>query len=159
MVTSPPRWLYHGGVSGMRRGDIIRPGMAEHRYVKGCPHCEAQRAGKSATEVGPLVDPPTPPNWVYATSHRRYGRWYASRAVEGDLYRVRLRGDVEPSTEDPFPTWRGREAVVERILERKITLTMRQRRDLFRRWGGTDQEFDGMLLATRELIDSARESS
>ena len=37
---------------------------------------------------------------VFATTNRRYARWYASRAVRGDLYKVLLSGDVERSEED-----------------------------------------------------------
>ena len=140
---SQSRILFHGGMPGMRRGDVILPNMAEHRCVEGCPWCEAQKRGET------LIDPPTPPDWVCATTHRLYARYYASRAVRGDLYQVRLEGDVEESTEDQFPTWRGRRAIVLKILERRILLTMRQRRHLFRLWGGTDAEFDLMIEAVK----------
>ncbi|HSR50656.1 MAG TPA: hypothetical protein VLV83_07485 [Acidobacteriota bacterium] len=131
--------LFHGGVSGLRRGDIILPNMAEHRYVEGCPHCEAQREGVAA------LDPPTPPDWVYASTHKLYARYYASRAMKGDLYKVRLAQDIEESTEDPFPTWRARQATVIRVVERSIALTMKERRNLFLQWGGTEEEFELML--------------
>jgi hypothetical protein len=139
------RKLYHGGVAGMRRGDLILPGMAEHRYVPGCPHCEAQRSGETT------VDPPTPPDWVYATHDWLYARYYASRAVRGTLYSVELIGDVESSTEDLIPTLRARSARVLRVLERRIVLTMHERRSLFLRLGGTDSEFDEMV---RSVIQS-----
>jgi len=138
-----PGVLFHGGVPGLWVGDVIVPNMAEHRYVDGCAHCEAQRAG-GETEI----DPPTPPDWVYATSDLLYARYYASRAVRGTLYRVRLEGDIEPSTEDPFPTWRARRAVVVRVPERNVTLTWPERRRLFVRWGGTSEEFDAMVRST-----------
>ena len=140
--------LYHGGVRDLKRGDVILPNMAEHRYVEGCPHCEAQRLADRGEEVDLPCDPPTPPDWVYATTHRLYARYYASRAVEGDLYKVDLRIDVERSTEDQFPTGRGREAVVVRVIERRITLTMKERRHLYRLWGGTDAEFETLFLET-----------
>lgn len=131
--------LFHGGVAGLKPGDLILPGHAEHRYVDGCLDCEAQRHG----HTGPTGDAPTPPEWVYACGDRQYARFYASRAVSGWLYRVELRGDVERSDEDPeqFGCWRGREAVVLSVLERAVRLTMQQRRRLFVRWGGTDREW------------------
>ena len=138
MSTTPV--LYHGGVAGYWIGDLLTPNNAEHRYVDGCQHCAAQREGRFL-----VLDPPTPPDWVYATSDREYARFYASRAVRGSLYRVRLEGDVEPSIEDPFPTWRGRRAIILGVPEIRVTLTMRQRRKLWCRWGGTPEEFDQMI--------------
>jgi hypothetical protein len=132
--------LYHGGVPGLWRGDEILPDMAEHRYVAGCAHCEAQRRGSDT-----MIDPATPSGWVYATSDREYARYYASRAVGGTLYLVRMIGEVEPSAEDFFPTWRARRAVVIRVPERGVTLTMAERRRLFIRWGGNVKEFEEMV--------------
>ena len=134
--------LYHGGVGGFWRGDILLPNHAEHRYVDGCPECAAQRAGTAADRG---LDPTTPPDWIYATSDREYARYYASRAVNGWLYTVRLEGDVEASTEDPFSTWRGRRAIVMGVPERNVRLTHGQRRRLWRRWGGTDEEYAEMV--------------
>lgn len=134
------RKLYHGGAKGLRCGDILLPDMAHTRYVEGCPCCEAQRRGEGAA-----IDPPTPAEWVYATSHRLYARYYASRAVGGDLYRVVLIGDAELSGEDRFPTWRARSARVVGVVERGVMMTMRERRYLFKRWGGTDAEFDALV--------------
>lgn len=136
--------LFHGGAPGLSVGDVIVPGMAEARYVDGCPDCEAHKAGHH----GPLSgDPATPPEWVYASEDRQYARYYASRAVKGWLYGVRLDGEVERSAEDPpeFKSWRGRRAVVTSVLERAVVLTMRERRRLFVRWGGTRREFDEMI--------------
>lgn len=135
--------LFHGGAPGRRVGDVLLPNMAEHRYVDGCPHCEAQRNGSWT----PGMDPGTPEGWLYATSDRPYARYYASRAVLGTLYRVRLEGDVERSFEDPFHSWRGRNAVVVGVLERSVALSMLERRKLFKRWGGSDEEFEEMILA------------
>lgn len=134
--------LFHGGVPGRKVGDLLVPGMAEHRYVEGCKHCEAQRDG---TLTG--IDPPTPPDWVYACADLPYARWYASRAVYGTLYRVRLEGDVERSVEDPDWSWtyRAPAARVVRVLERDIMLTMPERRKLFARFGGSPAEFKRMV--------------
>lgn len=135
--------LFHGGVPGRKVGDVLLPNMAEHRYVEGCKHCEAQRNGVA---VG---DPDTPPDWVYACADKPYARFYASRAVGGTLYRVRLEGDVERSVEDPEWSWtyRGRQARVVAVLERNITLTWREWQKLFKRWGGTEAEFESMVSA------------
>lgn len=133
--------LFHGGVGGMWPRSTIRPNMAEHRYVPGCKHCEANKRGLSTT-----IEPVTPENWVYATSDKLYARYYASRAVKGWLYLVELADDAEPSAEDQFPSWRASNAKVIKVLEKRITLTMDERRELFRRWGGTDAEFNLMLF-------------
>ncbi len=136
--------LFHGGVAGRKVGDLLLPGMAEHRYVPGCKHCEDQRNG-----ILTNIDPPTPPDWVYACADKPYARWYASRAVHGSLYRVRLEGEVERSAEDPPWSWtyRGRAARVIAVLERNILLTHDERWRLFRRFGGTRSQFHAMLRA------------
>lgn len=141
--------LYHGGAKGLWRGDLILPDMVEHRCVDGCPVCEAHRRG----DHHPL-DPATPPGRVFATTNRRYARFYASRAVGGDLYQVELVGDAQASTTDPFPSWSAPSARVLRVLERDVVLTMRERRDLFRRWGGTPEEFEAMLRQIEALFRS-----
>lgn len=133
--------LWHGGAKGLIRGDTIDPDMAHTRYVEGCACCEDHKRREKT------VDPATPDGWVYATSHRLYGRYYASRAVGGDLYKVRLKGEIEQSTEDHFPTWRARAAVVEKVVARNIILSMRERRNLFLKWGGTIGEFENMVVS------------
>jgi hypothetical protein len=132
--------LFHGGVAGRKVGDVLLPNMAEHRYVEGCPCCASQRMGQ-----GP--DPATPSDWVYGCADRPYARYYASRALGGSLYRVRLEGDVERSVEDPDWSWtyRGRRAVVVAVVERNVVLTMQERQKLFIRWGGTHKEFGAMV--------------
>lgn len=115
--------------------------MAHTRYLDNCPQCEAQRNHQLISGF----DPPTPHGFVYATSDREYARYYASRAVKGWLYEVQLADDAEPSTEDPFPTWRASGARVLKVLEKRITLTMDDRKRLFVRWGGTEEEFNGMI--------------
>lgn len=140
------RQLWHGGVPGLRRGSRIVPGMAHHKHIDGCPICAAHAAGVSPEGH----EPATPDGWVYATSDKAYARFYASKVVGGDLYQVRLLGDVERSTEDMFPAWRGRRAVVVRVVERGIVLTPKERRHLFLRWGGTDEELAEMYRAARD---------
>ncbi len=133
------RTLFHGGTSGLAVGDTIKPNRAYHKHVDGCPTCEAKARGDAT-----LIDAPTPPDWVYATRDKAYARFYASMC-RGDLYQVRLIGDVERSNEDQFPSWRGRRARIESVAERGVTLSWSQRRQLFKRWGGTDTEFDAMV--------------
>jgi hypothetical protein len=84
---------------------------------------------------------------VYASTDKEYARFYASKALHGSLYLVSLDGNVEPSAEDPFPTWRGRRAIVLAVLQRSVVLTMGERRRLFRRWAGSDAEFADMVAA------------
>lgn len=147
--------LYHGGVGDLWVGDVIEPNMGHLRHVEGCSQCEAQAAGVFVDGF----DPPTPPNWVYATTDREYARYHASRAYKGSLYVVDLEGDVEKSVEDPFPSWRGRRATVRGVLERNITLTMKQRKKLFCRWGGTGAEFDRMMRKTLDAPRVLRQNS
>lgn len=133
--------LYHGGVAGLAVGSVVLPNMAGHRHVEGCKQCEAQRDGTWVQGT----DPGTPANWVYATSDRPYARYYASRAVLGSLYRVRLVGEVERSSEDLFPTWRAGSAIVVAVLEFNVVLSRFERLKLFKRWGGTEAEYREMV--------------
>lgn len=144
--------LYHGGVAGLYVGDVIYPDQAGHRYVDDCAHCLAQKEGRAGA-LG--LDPETPEGWVYATADKPYARYYASRAVKGSLYRVRLEEDVEPSAEDPaqFHAFRGRRAVVVQVLERGVVMTHRERKQLFVRWGGTPEEYADLVA---EAVRSAR---
>lgn len=106
----------------------------------------AARWASTATREGKPTpfDLPTPEGWIYASEDRQYARFYASLCGLGTLYRVRLN-DPEPSTEDPFPSWRARSGVVVSVLERAVRLTMKERKRLFIRWGGTEREFASML--------------
>lgn len=135
--------LFHGGAADLWKGSIVKPNMAHGRYLDDCAQCQAQKHGVSSL-LG--MDPETPANFIYATSDREYARYYASRAGRGWLYEVELDpASIEPSKEDPFPTWRASEARVVRVLEKRITLTMQERKDLFIRWGGTEAEFDSLI--------------
>lgn len=139
MTTRPPLW--HGGVGGLNVGDTIRPDQGHRKHIDGCPICTAIAAGEQTP-----FDLPTPKGWVYASRDQAYARFYASKA-RGDLYRVQLIGDIERSAEDPFPSWRGRRARIVSVVERNVTLSMPQRERLFIRWGGSADEFAGLLDA------------
>jgi hypothetical protein len=132
--------LFHGGVAGMRPGDVILPGQAEKRFHDDCPVCQAHKNGHDHP-----MDPRTPDGWVYASEDRPYARYYASRAGRGTLYRVTLT-DPERSEEDlQFPTWRAPQAVVYSVLEVMVEFTHKDRSRLWVRWGGTRAEYDRMV--------------
>ena len=60
--------LFHGGVPGLRIGDLIEPGQPH--FVDGCPVCVAKASG-----FGTIYDPLTKhPDRVYLTSDREYAR-------------------------------------------------------------------------------------
>lgn len=154
--------LYHGGLAGLRPGDLLRP--APPHVVDGCPVCVARAEGRVCT-VGEFrewvktfhnpqakallrqmegandwepVDPPSQREAVYATTDLGYARWYASRS-QGDLYLVEPVGEAERSTEDHFPTWSCPEARVVAVVERGVRLDRRERRELLRRWKRADK--------------------
>lgn len=111
---------YHGGVAGLRPGDLIHP--APPHVVCGCPVCEARAEGRTLTvgeyrewarERGATavlaaladaedympVDPPSQRRAVYVTTDIAYARWHAARSGNGDLYRVVPDG-LLPEEED-----------------------------------------------------------
>lgn len=142
--------LWHGGVPGLRVGDLVVPG--ERHYEDGCPVCAAKAEGRNFTVGGVVVDPlNVHEDRVYVTSDREYARFYASKYPLGDLYRVepvwRL-GDMSPlvdvGTEDPFPTWAAPAARVEAVYERAVRLTHRQRVTLLERWRQVDRARQGL---------------
>lgn len=129
---------FHGGVAGLKPGDLVRPHPP--RVVDGCNICKARAAGVDPVVPGlGVVDPVTRhQDRVYVTTDREYGRFHASKFVLGDLYTVQPVGAVEESTEDFFPTWTAEAAVVTGVVSRAVRLTDRQRRTLLRRWGALE---------------------
>jgi hypothetical protein len=132
--------LYHGGMPGLRPGDILAGGH-DRRTHDGCPICEARAKGEHVIAPdGSSIDAPTGhADQVYATEDREYGRFYASLWGYGDLYSVALIAgeEWEWSTEDPyFPTIRTGRLAITGIVARAVVLTMQQRRRLHTRWGG-----------------------
>lgn len=153
--------LYHGGVSGLRAGDLLTP--SPPHVFDGCPICVARAEGRAYTvgeyrevarRLGPHgrvilaylegapdhmpVDPPSGTKSVYVTSDLAYARWYAARS-RGDLYRVDPLSDPIPSDEDPFPSFLTDGARVVEVLERSVRLVRRERRELMRRWEKADR--------------------
>lgn len=140
--------LYHGGVPGLSPGDLLRPGHSRDHLHPGCPWCEARANGSSH-----LGDGPSQRRAVYVTTDRAYARWHASLYGRGDLYEVEPVGAVEPSDEDPIPTWTCGAARVVLVVQRAVLLTMQQRWDHYWSWAkrkgltkaNARMEFKGML--------------
>lgn len=151
-MTDLPR-LFHGGVPGLKFGDLITPHAPN--VVDGCRICEARAAGVDPVVPGlGVIDPVTRhPDRVYVTSDREYGFFYASRFLRGDLYVVEPVGQVEPSTEDHFPTWMCEAARIRSVYSRCVMLTMAQRRRLLRRWTAADAVADA---AAREAAHAEK---
>lgn len=120
--------LWHGGVPGLRPGDVIRPDpdRTEH-LVDGCPVCEARKAGE------PLPDDDNNPSAVYVTSDREYARVYAAGWPRGDLYRVTVDGPMTLTDRDALDSWAVQSATVVAVYDRCVTLTPRQVRYWLRR--------------------------
>lgn len=137
---SPTTRFWHGGVPGLRPGDLITPGH-ERVFHDGCVYCAARRDGNAVVAPGgELIDPPTGrPDRVYITSDRDYARFYASLYGRGDLYRVEPVGDLERSTEDRFDSWCVEAARVLAAVDWAVRLTPGQRRSLQRRWAAADR--------------------
>ena len=127
--------LYHGGIPGLRVGDMIEPGH-ERKPVKGCPWCDARAKGEAGP--GGIDGPSVHPQHVYATTHRLYAKHYASLYGRGDLYRVETVGESVRSDEDSFETYHAPALRVLSILDRAILLTMTERRRIGREWLAAD---------------------
>lgn len=126
--------LYHGGVPGLRVGDMLVPGHPRKHHA-GCPWCEARRVGASFGGM----DPPSARKAVYVTTSREYAQYHASLYGRGDLYVVEAIGLLEPSLEDSIPSWTCGSARVVVVYKRAVELTPSQRRKLYRAWGEADE--------------------
>lgn len=126
--------LWHGGVPGLHPGDLLVGGQARHT-LDGCAMCAAREDGTATIDAASAR-----PDRVYLTTIREYARFYASLWGRGDLYRVEPVDSVEmePSTEDHFPTWTAPAARVLAVYDRAVLLTWSQRRRLFRDWTEAD---------------------
>lgn len=133
-MTAGP-FYFHGGVDGLRPGDLLLPGHARKSH-DGCPWCAARDAG--GAHLG--MDGPSQLPGVYITSSRLYAKHYASLWGRGDLYRVEPVGDLVRSLEDSFETWAVPEARVVSVLDRAVLLTNTERRRLSRLWEAADNE-------------------
>lgn len=123
---------FHGGKPGLRIGDLIEP--SSPNYLDDCPICQQKKAG-----IPTAIDPLTAhPDSVYLTTDREYARFYASKYPRGDLYVADPVGELTPSEEDHFLTWRVPSARVRAVYDRCVQLSTRQRRALLRRWTEAD---------------------
>lgn len=141
--------LYHGGVPGLSEGDVIQPGHSRDHHHSGCPWCEARAKGGSFGGDGPSMRA----DRVYVTADKAYARYYASLYGRGDLYEVEPVGGVEPSMEDPFPTFVVPTARVVNVVQRAVLLRMSQRRELYLRWA----KADGDGVTRRQALEEFRE--
>ena len=134
--------LFHGGVPGLRTGDLIEPGHTR-KVHDGCTWCAAR------AELPPTADGlPLHEDRVYLTPERSYARYYASLYGRGDLYQVEAIGHLQRSTEDTVETWTAPAARVLVAVDRAVLLTMGERRRLYRAWGSADAL---ALAAAREV--------
>ena len=125
--------FFHGGVPGLKPGDILKPGH-ERKHHDGCPWCEAREQGEAYLGLdGPSQQPA-----VYATTNKLYAKFYASLYGRGDLYRVTPVGDAHRSDEDTIESYFAPQWRVESVLDRAVLLTNRERRRLNRQWEHAD---------------------
>ena len=115
---------WHGGVPGLRAGDLIAPRPAGDigHLVDGCPTCDARRAGQ------PLDADNNDPGSVYVTTDREYARLYAAGYPRGALYRVEPIGELVETTglKDPYPSWAVPSARVLAVYDPVVELTVKQ---------------------------------
>jgi len=151
---------FHGGIAGKAPGDILVP--APPHVHDGCPICVARAAGRVCTvgeyrlwlsRMGPkarpileglegvdaseAIDPPSARQAVYITNHMKYARWYAARS-HGSLYVVEPIGIIERSDEDPFPSWTCASATVVSVVDKRVRLTRKDRREMLKLWKRAD---------------------
>lgn len=128
------RILFHGGVPGLRVGDLIEPGH-ERKPHPGCPYCVARAAGDAHLGIdGPSADSER----VYCTTSRMYAKHYASLYGRGDLYRVEPVGELIRSPEDTVETFKAPALRVVAVIDRVVLLTNSERRRLLREWTAAD---------------------
>ena len=122
--------LYHGGVPGLKPGDLIQPGHSRDNSHDDCPICRKRRELGAAAPEGTQH-----PETVYATTDRLYAKSYASLYGRGDVYQVEPIGPLTPTTDegDPAGSYRCPLLKVKRVVDTRVTLTMKERRRLARR--------------------------
>ncbi|GAA5229226.1 hypothetical protein [Arthrobacter cryoconiti] len=135
---------FHGGVDGLRPGDLLEPGHSRKQH-DGCEWCAARAIGE--THLG--IDGPSERSEVYFTPNRLYAKFHASLYGYGDLYRVEPVGTVTRSTEDTMESYTAPTARVTSVLERAVELTWPERRRLNRHWADADKTHRLNQLKTR----------
>lgn len=134
--------LFHGGVPGLRPGDLIEPGH-ERKVHDRCAWCAARAELPPGKDGLPLLA-----GAVYLTPERLYALHYASLYGRGDLYQVEPVGELERSTEDTVETWTAPAARVLVAVDRAVQLTQGERRRLYRLWGKADEQHLATFAAT-----------
>lgn len=125
--------LWHGGIPGLRVGDIIRPpdpGDTRH-LVDGCPECDARKRGSTTLMHGPVA------GRVYVTSSREYARIYAAGYPRGALYQVEPIGNLEADPEagpGGAVSWMVAEARVVCVYDPVVIMSPKRVRAWARRW-------------------------
>ena len=134
------RLLWHGGVPDLGVGGLLIPGHKRKAH-DGCAFCAARSKGMAVMAPdGSGIDPPSAhQDRIYLTSDREYARFHASLWGRGDLYQVEAVGEVQPSTEDPFPSFVAASAIVRVVYARAVLLSWSQRNQLNRRWAEADK--------------------
>lgn len=130
--------FYHGGVDGLRVGDLLEPGHSRNNHPD-CPWCLARENG----EAHQGIDGPSQEHGVYFTTHRLYAKFHASLYGRGDLYRVEPVGEVKRSVEDSFETFIAPTARIVSVYERAVLLSWTERRRLNREWAAADKALTG----------------
>ena len=125
---------WHGGVPGLKPGDILQPGH-NRKLRDGCPYCEARARGEAHQGID---GPSQHADKIYLTTDRLYAKHYASLYGRGWLYRVEPLGDVQRSTEDSMPSYTADAARIVSVYARAVLLTMSERRRLWRAWTKAD---------------------
>jgi hypothetical protein len=127
------QFFYHGGVDGLRVGDVLTPGM-ERKHHDGCQWCEARAKG----EAFQGMDGPSQEHAVYFTPVRLYAKFHASLYGRGDLYRVEPIGVATDSEEDSIESYHAPQARIVSVYERAVLLTNTERRKLDKLWLDAD---------------------
>lgn len=130
--------FYHGGVPGLRPGDLITSGH-DRPSVDGCAICAAREAEKAGGPRPAIDGLAHHRDLAYATPVLAYARHYASLYGGGDLYQVTPEGEPVRSTEDTIETWCAPAWRVKVVMECRVTLTWGQRRSLARLWAAADE--------------------
>ncbi|KAB7752777.1 hypothetical protein [Mycolicibacterium mucogenicum] len=121
---------YHGGVPGLRGGDLIEPTSGTAHLVDGCPTCEARKHGQQ------LPSDDNDPTMVYVTTDKDYARIYAAGYPLGALYVVEPIGElVDRAHHDSAPSWGCKSARITHVYDPLVRLSPKETRRLMRKFG------------------------
>jgi hypothetical protein len=126
--------FFHGGVPGLRKGDLLKGGHTRDNLHPGCKFCEERAA--AAPGQGGAIDPASShPEHVYFTADKEYARYHASLYGRGDLYLVDPGADFERSTEDLVLSFHAPSVTIIGVIERRVLLRWSERRTLYVKMG------------------------